>query len=121
MEREDKEETALAPIQVHLKNHREFNALTPQLFPQRRTSINVEAPEENVPIGSIWRSCCFQCDSRSVMFFSRLSVSLLVLVFCIYRLCGSLDCTEQQVYVGVLNFIIGAWITPIYERSHNKS
>ena len=34
----------------------------------------------------VWRSCCLDMDSRALLFFSQLIISLLMLMFCIYEI-----------------------------------
>ena len=36
-----------------------------------------------------WRSCCFQIDERIALFFSKLIISLLVLLFSFYQRCNN--------------------------------
>ena len=72
-----------------------------------------------VPKHVIWKSCCFMCDARSVVFFSALGLSLLILLFAFFKLLKTAECNEETVWVGVINFIIGAWVTPIFQRYKN--
>lgn len=44
----------------------------------------VPGREHAVEVQHIWRSCCVEMDSRALLFFSQLLLSLLVLGFCIY-------------------------------------
>ena len=40
----------------------------------------------NSTLSYIWRSCCTEMDSRALLFFSQLTISLVVLIFCIYEI-----------------------------------
>jgi hypothetical protein len=56
---------------------------------------------------TIWRSLCFRCDPKAIVFFSQLFVILLVMVFCMYQLITIKDVNEKQYYFGTLTFILG--------------
>ena len=55
----------------------------------------------------IWRSCCIEMDSRALLFFSQLVISLLVLIFCIYEI-ATLGESQWAQMTGT--FIIGVWL-----------
>ena len=55
----------------------------------------------------LWRSCCLEMDSRALLFFSQLVISLLVLIFCIYEIAVS-DDAQWAKMTGT--FIIGVWL-----------
>src|SRR5690242_18664462 len=55
----------------------------------------------------IWRSCCAEMDSRALLFFSQLAISLVVLIFCIYEIAVV---TESQWAKMTPTFIIGVWL-----------
>ena len=55
----------------------------------------------------LWRSCCLEMDSRALLFFSQLVISLIVLAFCIYEIVTSGDSQWAQM---TATFIIGVWL-----------
>ena len=55
----------------------------------------------------LWRSCCLEMDSRALLFFSQLVISLLVLIFCIYEI-ATLGESQWAQMTGT--FIIGVWL-----------
>ena len=55
----------------------------------------------------VWRSCCLDMDSRALLFFSQLVISLIVLVFCIYEI-AVLDDAQWAKMTGT--FILGVWL-----------
>lgn len=60
---------------------------------------------------TIWKSCCFMLDSRSVIFFSQLFISVLVMLFAIVMLFLTRDnCEAQHVYIALLSSIVGVWL-----------
>lgn len=66
----------------------------------------------------VWRSCCFQCDKRFVMFATRAFISLMVIVFCMIQLFLDPDCSTQSLYVGILTTVIGVWLpSPSYHEA----
>lgn len=57
-----------------------------------------------------WKSCCVLVDRSAVVFFSTLSISLIVIAFCIFQLIRLEDCQSQSTYLGLLGLIIGVWL-----------
>jgi hypothetical protein len=55
----------------------------------------------------VWRSCCMECDSRAVVFFSQFCVSVGVISFCIYQMAIHDDCESQKGYGSLLTFLVG--------------
>ena len=47
-----------------------------------QTELKLERARSEV----LWRSCCAEMDSRALLFFSQLVISLLVLVFSIFEI-----------------------------------
>ena len=58
----------------------------------------------------LWRSCCLTLDKRATIFFSQLSISLIIIAFCLYQLVHLIDCEPQQAYIGLLTLILGVWL-----------
>ena len=54
----------------------------------------------------IWRSCCIEMDSRALLFFSQLIISLLMLLFCIYEIAV----LESEWAKLTASFIMGVWL-----------
>ena len=54
-----------------------------------------------------WQSCCLTLDKNFVQFFTHMSILLLIIVFCIYKLVVQNDCESQRGYMGLLTFILG--------------
>jgi len=48
--------------------------------------------------GHLWRSCCVEMDSRALLFFSQLLISLIVLLFCISRIALTLGGDDCYLY-----------------------
>ena len=57
-----------------------------------------------------WKSCCVRADKRAISFFSQLSISILVIVFCLYQLIHLDTCQDQTQYIGLLTLILGVWL-----------
>lgn len=57
-----------------------------------------------------WESCCIKLDKRATLFFSQLSISLLVIVFSLYQLLHSSTCEKDQLYSGILTLILGVYL-----------
>ena len=59
----------------------------------------------------IWKSCCLEVDRRAVIFFSQLSISLTIIIFCLIQLWTHHDdCDKNQLYSNMLMMIVGVWI-----------
>ena len=54
----------------------------------------------------VWRSCCLDMDSRALLFFSQLIISLLMLLFCIYEIAV----LESEWAKLTASFIMGVWL-----------
>lgn len=64
---------------------------------------------EHIPRRYIWRSCCLILDSRAVLFFSQLAISVVIMLFCIRQMVVLEDTDAQKNYGILLSFIIGLW------------
>ena len=59
-----------------------------------------------------WKSCCFQIDERIALFFSKLIISLLVLLFSFYQMYNNINnCSVSIGYSGFVSTIIGYWLS----------
>ena len=58
-----------------------------------------------------WKSCCFQLEPESSVFFAKLIVSILVILLCSYQLISLEGCTYQSLYSSILSSIITFWLT----------
>ena len=71
----------------------------------------VEIERNVIDVENQWKSCCLVVDRRAVLFFSQLSISMIVLTLCVYNLVVHHDnCDSNQLYTGLLTMIIGVWI-----------
>ena len=59
-----------------------------------------------------WDSCCGKASDKRVLIFSaNLSISLLLMIFSLTRLCDDkLINEEKTVYVGFVTLVVGIWI-----------
>ena len=57
-----------------------------------------------------WNSCCFAVHRDSTIHFSRLSVSIMAMSFCVYQLITLSDCSSQHMYVAILCTCIGSYL-----------
>lgn len=64
---------------------------------------------ELIPSKYVWRSCCLILDSRAVLFFSQLVISIAIIIFCIRQLMQFNDGDSQRNYGMLLTFMIGLW------------
>jgi len=82
----------------------------PTLLTIGRTS---ETPNDNTNQNNyveryMWKSCCLQVDRRAVIFFSQLTISISIIIFCMTQLwIHHEDCDKNQLYTGILMTIVG--------------
>jgi len=57
-----------------------------------------------------WDSCCLRLDKRATIFFSQLSISVMVMSFSTLQLVRLGDCESQQAYIGLLTLCLGVWL-----------
>lgn len=55
----------------------------------------------------LWRSCCVEMDSRALLFFSQLLISLIILLFCVWRISRTDDAQWAKM---TATFVIGVWL-----------
>ena len=72
---------------------------------------------DNTGSSSTWRSCCLQCDKSALVFFSQLTLSACVIIFCIIQLYRSVTCDKDGLYSGIMMVILGSFLpTPKIKR-----
>ena len=64
---------------------------------------------ESINKQTTWRSCCLTIDRRAVQFFSQLSISLIIIVFCLFQLHTKPKCDTGE-YLSLLTMVLGMWI-----------
>jgi hypothetical protein len=57
-----------------------------------------------------WRSCCFELDSRMILFTCQYSISIFILLFCLGKLWVSDTCESQSLYGNIVITLIGLWM-----------
>jgi hypothetical protein len=58
-----------------------------------------------------WKSCCFQLEPESSMFFAKLIVSILVIILCSFQLIYLKDCQYQSLYSSLLSSVLTFWLS----------
>ena len=74
--------------------------------------LRVDDPENPIqPTQTkMYKSCCFSIDKNSTIFFSTLTISLICLIFSLYKLTLDLKCEESNTYMSLVTFILGIYI-----------
>ena len=77
----------------------------------RRKSENISELSENTFNRKVyWKSCCgLRLDRRAVSFFSKFSISLVIILFCLYQLHTKPKCDTSE-YLSLLTMILGVWV-----------
>ena len=58
-----------------------------------------------------WKSCCFQLEPQSSLFFGKLFISILIIALCSYQLITLSECSYQSLYSSILSSIITYWLS----------
>ena len=72
---------------------------------QRRDSVVRENKRNE------WRSCCFILDRRCLLFLMQVVVTILMMLFSMYKLAVSDECSpDRQVFSSTLTLCLSIWI-----------
>ncbi len=66
---------------------------------------------QNELIEKSWKSCCFQLEPESSVFFAKLTVSCMVISLSAYQLITLKDCQYQSLYSSLISSIITYWLS----------
>jgi hypothetical protein len=77
---------------------------------KEEVNLNIHEKKSNIEIDNTFRSCCLTMDRRALSFFTTLSISLIIISFCIVQLSGADSCEETNTWLALLMFVIGIWI-----------
>lgn len=58
-----------------------------------------------------WKSCCFQLEPESSLFFGKMAISVMVIGLCGYQLVTLKDCNYQSLYSSLLSSVITFWLS----------
>lgn len=58
-----------------------------------------------------WKSCCFQLEPESSMFFAKLTISTMTIALCSFQLITQVDCSYQSLYSSLLSSVITFWLS----------
>ena len=72
-------------------------------FPITRTNTEQKMNE--------WRSCCFTLDRRCLLFLVQVVITILMMVFSMYKLVVSDECSpDRQVFSSILTMCLSIWL-----------
>lgn len=69
----------------------------------------IQELERKIQVENTWNSCCLKTDRRAVIYFTSFSLSASVVILCIYQLLTKDDCNSNQLFLGLLTFILGVY------------
>ena len=79
--------------------------------------VSNDFPEENNSGGTpieqkkdTWVSCCFKCHKGALVYFTQLTIALIVILFCIVQLLYSNTCEQDSLYSGILMLVVGCFL-----------
>jgi len=71
--------------------------------------LDALAPAEEAD-AETWDSCCMRIDRRATVYFTQLSISFIIMFFCIYQLLRYEDCDSRNFYSSLLTLVIGMYV-----------
>lgn len=88
-----------------------------------RFNLKLEKQERDFEQQYMYRSCCFALDKRVLDYACKVSVILIVLIFCIVQLTNNDHDGPREVYFSLISSIITLFINPpkIDEKNSNMS
>jgi hypothetical protein len=69
------------------------------------TKHNIDV--KNNEMKNHWTSCCWDLDKRAVQYFTQTGIMICIMSFCIYQLVNVKSIEDQQIYLALLNFLLG--------------
>ena len=91
-----------------MSNSEEECKLKINTTPREDLSLS-QLSQESFNKQTTWKSCCLTIDRRAVQFFSQLSISLIIIVFCLFQLHTKPKCDTGE-YLSLLTMVLGMWI-----------
>jgi hypothetical protein len=98
-----------------------FTEKSPKIMLNDKGSFDKEIKEHDMKIQDVkiiadieekkWKSCCFQLEPESSVFFAKLIVSVLVILLCSYQLISLKNCEYQSLYSSLLSSVITFWLS----------
>ena len=98
-----------------------FTEKSPNKMSNDKGSFDKEIKEHDMKIQDVkiiadieekkWKSCCFQLEPESSVFFAKLIVSVLVILLCSYQLISLKNCEYQSLYSSLLSSVITFWLS----------
>ena len=79
----------------------------PQTTEEKQFERDLIKDDREFDHATYWTSFCFKLDRRAVAYFTQLTISIVILAFCIYMLCTNDDCVTFSRWSPLLSFVIG--------------
>ena len=80
------------------------NETSPRLSTVEQLKVEQEIEERR------WKSCCFQLEPESSLFFAKIGISICVIALCSFQLIYLKDCQYQSLYSSILSSVITFWL-----------
>lgn len=90
-----------------LYTHMELGESKLDAASSRKLDVSVAVASEPA---HVWRSCCLDMDSRALLFFTQLLISVVVLAFNIQQIATASDCHTVSANSMSITFILGVWL-----------
>lgn len=79
---------------------------------ERSTQSQLKVDEQKFEHEYIYRSCCLEMDKRVLDFICKMSVIVIVLLFCIYKLANDAGDEPREIYFSLISSIVTLFIKP---------
>ena len=72
----------------------------------------MESVDEEIHDQNHWDNCCGKpSDKRLLVFIANLTISLILMIFSLVRLCSpNINSDEKQTYVSFISLVVGIWL-----------
>ncbi len=77
---------------------------------EAKHKLELEDKQQDV----LYQTCCAHTtDKRLLRFLAQFCISLIIVLFCMYRLSTHISCPEQTTYFSLISAVVGYWLTKV--------
>lgn len=77
---------------------------------------DIERNDDNNSQDSEWKIGKCKCTKNLIIFIIRVVMSLIVMIFCIYKLSSTITLTDKTLYVSMLSTTVASWMPSPMEQ-----
>lgn len=89
-----------------------MDTFSPAVLQRSLQTIETLATTANPVPEPAWKSCCFQCEPRVLIYFTKITFSAVTLLWCLYMISSNEDPCNPNMswYTGLVGMIAGSYI-----------